>query len=53
MVSEGEEADFKAVAEALGLDVKAVQALGAKAMPDPGSDMDGAKKELEDLFNLM
>lgn len=53
VISDNEEDSLKAVAEKLGLTLVEEKALEAKAMPDPDADMDGAKKELEDLYNLM
>ena len=53
MISYDEEGKLKEVAERLKLEMVSVEALGGGAMPDPETDIDSAKKELEDLYNLM
>ena len=43
---------MKSIAAELGIDLQEEQAAEA-VLPDPERDIDSAKKELEDLFNLM
>lgn len=52
IIAEDEGDDLKQVAESLGLSMVELDA-GSSPMPDPNSDIDSAKKELEDLYNLM
>lgn len=53
IISESESEKLKAVAKELDLKLIEETALEAKAVPDPEADVDAAKKELEDLYNLL
>ena len=53
IISDDEEDKLKEVAEKLKLQMVSEEALAGGIMPDPEADIDSAKKELEDLYNLM
>ena len=53
MVSEAEQKSLESIAGVLNLQLTEVQPPKAGKLPDPDTNIDGAKKELEDLYNLM
>ena len=52
LISPEEEPSMKSIAAELGIDLQEEEAAEAE-LSDPERDIDSAKKELEDLFNLM
>lgn len=53
MIADDEEDRLKEIASELKLEMVSEEAIGGGIMPDPKTDIDSAKKELEDLYNLM
>ena len=53
IISDDEEDKLRKIAEKLKLQMVSEGALGGGIMPDPETNIDSTKKELEDLYNLM
>jgi len=53
LISEGEEQALRDVARELGFELHEETAPPGVPMPDPTTDLEGARQELDDLYNLM
>lgn len=53
LITEGEEQALRNVAQELGFELHEEKALPGAPLPDPTTDLEGARRELDDLYNLM
>ena len=53
LITDSEEQALKGIAKELGFELQEVEALPGGQLPDPTTDLEGARQELDDLYNLM
>lgn len=52
-MTSGQKADLQQISKDLGFTLTEEKETALSNIPDPEQDIDGAKKELEDIYNLM